>query len=161
MTMMPTARVSSAVTLIIFATLMAGCGGALLLAYTGGGLPPGEPDLGGIVVASADSSVTTAQAAGPAQGDVPPGAEPVAGAQVTLMRGRTVVGRATTGEGGYFRFENPDTGSYAIDVTPPAGSTGLLGARRQVTHTRGQRTFVTIRLEREQQGDGPGPGPGG
>ena len=97
--MMPTARVSSAVTLIIFATLMAGCAGALLLAYTGGGLPPGEPDLGGIVVAAVDGDLSTMQFSLPAQGDVPPGTEPVAGAQVTLLRGRAAVGRATTGEG--------------------------------------------------------------
>jgi len=159
--MTPTARMSGAVTLIIFATLMAGCGGALLLAYTGGGLPPGEPDLGGIVVASVESTASTAQALDPAQDDVPPGTEAVAGAQVTLMRGRTEVGRAVTGEGGYFRFENPDTGSYTIQVTSPAGSADLRGAQRQVTHTRGQRTFVTIQLEREQQGGGPGLGPGG
>ena len=159
--MMPTARAWGAVTLIIFATLTAGCGGALLVAYTGGGLPPGEPDLGGIVVASVDASMATTQVSQPAQDDVPPGTEPVAGAEVTLMRGRSVVGRATTGEGGYFRFENPATGSYTIDVTPPAGSTNLRGAQRQVTHTRGRRTFVTIQLEREQQGNGPGPGAGG
>ena len=159
--MMPTARTSGIVTLIIFATLLAGCGGALLLAYTGGGLPPGEPDLGGIVVASVDASTSAAQVSETTQSDVPPGTEPVAGAQVMLMRGRTVVGRAATGEGGYFRFENPDTGSYTIEVAPPAGSTDLRGAQRQVTQTRGQRTFVTIQLEREQQGNGPGPGPGG
>ena len=118
---------------------LSGCGGSgsFDLAYLGGGLPPGEPDIGGVVVAAL--SATTAQ------GDA---AEPVTGAQVELLRGRWVVGTATTGPGGYFRFENPDTGNYQVRVTPPAGS-GLRQAQRQFRHTRGQQTFLTIQLERE------------
>ena len=126
---------------------LSGCGGSgwFDLAYLGGGLPPGEPDIGGVVVAAAPASTVTALSATTAQGDA---AEPVVGAQVDLLRGRRVVGTATTGPGGYFRFENPDTGNYQVRVTPPAGS-GLRQAQRQFRHTRGQQTFLTIQLERE------------
>ena len=123
------------------ALALAGCGGETLLAYTGGGLPPGDPDLGGVVIASVDGQTSTVQ-------DVPPGAERIEGAQVTLMRGRRVVGRTTTGEGGYFRFERPETGSYTIVAEPPADRQDLRRAQRNVSHVRGQRTFVTIELSR-------------
>lgn len=145
------------VLLLVLTAIIAGCGGAMLLAYTGGGLPPGEPDLGGIVVASVEGEQSTAQWSDTAQGDVPPGTEPVRGAQVTLMCGQRVVGRTTTGQGGYFRFEAPDTGNYTITVTPPAGS-DLRGTQRQVTHIRGRRTFVTIQLERIAPQPQPGAG---
>ncbi len=122
---------------------LAGCAASSLLAYTGGGLPPGEPDLGGIVVASVDSQIGTAQ--GP-----PAGTEPVVGAQVKLMRGRRLMGQTQTGEGGYFRFSAPDTGSYTLVVTPPANRPELEGTERMVAHTRGVRTFVTVELMRRQ-----------
>jgi len=139
---------------VLLALLLAGCGGTALPSYTGGGLPPGDPDLGGVVFASADTQTTTAQT-------VPPDAERIVGAPVTLMRGQGVVGRTTTGDGGYFRFERPDTGNYTIVVEPPAGRDDLRGAQRNVSHTRGARTFVVIELQRVQQGPSdPGPGPG-
>jgi len=120
-----------------------GCSaGDLLIAYTGGGLPPGEPDLGGIVVTQI-SDVTAAQITPPA------GTVAVEDAQVVLMRGRSVVGRARSGEGGYFRFEAPDTGSYTVLVIPPGGS-GLRDAERAVVHQRGRMTFITVTLEREE-----------
>lgn len=132
-----------------------GCSGAMLLAYTGGGLPPGEPDLGGIVVAAVDDD-PAATATGV---DAQQATEPVEGASVTLLRGPNVVGRATTGPGGYFRFERPDTGSYRLQVTPPASRPDLRPAERTVSHVRNRRTFVTIELARVQQTDAPGPGP--
>lgn len=121
---------------------MGGCGGSdgVVIAYTGGGLPPGEPDIGGVVVAEADSQVSTAS-----NGDE---TTPVAGAEVLLIRGRHVVGQTSTGPEGYFRFENPASGAYEVRVTAPAGS-GLRGARRQFMHTYGRQTFLTIVLERE------------
>ncbi|MGD9495164.1 MAG: carboxypeptidase regulatory-like domain-containing protein [Armatimonadota bacterium] len=149
-----TARGFNALLLTVSALALVGCGGAVLVAYTGGGLPPGEPDLGGIVVAAVDEQVATAQAVDTAQGDVPPGTEPVEGADVLLTRGRDVVGRATSGPGGYFRFERPATGNYTLQVTPPASRPDLRPAQRQVSHVRGRRTFVTIQLERVG-GDGP------
>jgi hypothetical protein len=121
---------------------LGGCGGSggVVIAYTGGGLPPGEPDIGGVVVAEADSQVSTTS-----NGD---GTTPVAGAQVLLMRGRHPVGETTTGPDGYFRFENPAGGAYEVSVTAPVGS-GLRGARREFTHMYGRQTFLTIVLERE------------
>lgn len=147
--------------LILLATASAlalmGCSGEMLLAYTGGGLPPGEPDLGGVVVASVDGDAATAQTV---DDEPPAGAERIVGARVTLMRGQRVVGRTTTGEGGYFRFERPDTGSYAVIVEPPTGREDLRGAQRNVNHVRGQRTFVTIELPRvDGHPEPPGPGP--
>lgn len=135
------------------ALALSGCSaGEALLAYTGGGLPPGDPDLGGVVVASVDGETSTAQ-------DVPPGAEGIEGATVTLMRGQRVVGRATTGEGGYFRFQEPATGNYTVVADPPANRQDLQRAQRSVSHTGGQRTFVTIELPHAEQGEGaPGPG---
>jgi len=146
----------------IFATLLLGaglaallgCSAATLLAYTGGGLPPGEPDLGGIVVAAVDDDATTTAASV----DVQQATEPVEGAGVVLLRGRNVVGRATTGAGGYFRFERPDTGNYDLQVTPPASRPDLRPAERSVSHVRNRRTFVTIELPRVQDA-APGPGP--
>ena len=150
--MIATARPYALALLILAALAIVGCGASdLLLAYTGGGLPPGEPDLGGIVVAAVDDGVVNGASLEATQGDVPPGTEPIEGASVTLLRGRMVVGRAVTGEGGYFRFERPDTGSYTIVVTPPAGAPYLRGTEQQVSHTRGQRTFVTIELEHVAQ----------
>jgi hypothetical protein len=120
--------------------ILTGCAGETLLAYTGGGLPPGEPDLGGIVVASVDGQTATAQ-------PMPPeGTEPLVGARVQLLRGRRPAGTAMTGAGGYFRFERPATGSYTLVVTPPADRPDLLGAERAVYHTRGAQTFVTVEL---------------
>ncbi len=137
---------------------LAGCGGETLVAYTGGGLPPGEPDIGGVVVASADGDVAAAQASGD---DVPEDREAIVGAEVGLVRGQRVVGRAVTGEGGYFRFQHPATGNYAIVVEPPEDRVDLRGARRNVSHVGGQQTFVTIELPRaDQAAVDPGPGPG-
>ena len=125
-----------------------GCAAAeLLVAYTGGSLPPGEPDLGGIVVTQI-SEVTAAQ--------VPAGTEVVVGAHVRLFQGARVVGQTVTGEGGYFRFEAPATGTYTVDVAGPVGA-GFENARRTVNHRAGERTFVTITMQRQA---GPGPGPG-
>ncbi len=94
---------------LLLALLLGGCAGSLLLAYIGGSLPPGETDIGGVVLASVPAAtVSVAQAT-----------EPVVGAEVLLTRGANRVGQATTGEGGYFRFENPATGSYRVVVNPP------------------------------------------
>lgn len=153
------ARIARIFALLLLGTGLAvilGCSGATLLAYTGGGLPPGEPDLGGIVVAAADDDAALSAASVDAQ----QATEPIEGASVTLLRGRNVVGRATTGVGGYFRFERPDTGSYDLQVTPPASRPDLRPVERTVSHVRNRRTFVTIELPRVQQPDQPGPGPG-
>jgi len=121
---------------------LAGCAGvADLIAYIGGGLPPGDDDIGGIVVAAAPS-VTSADLAAPAQGAT----IPVPDAEVILYVGQHEVGRTTTGPAGYFRFQQPDTGGYSVVVNPPPGS-GLQQARRQFQHRRGQQTFLTIVLE--------------
>lgn len=120
-----------------------------LIAYTGGGLPPGEPDLGGIVVAQVPDSGAAAASVVTAQITPPEGTVAVEDAQVVLMRGRSVVGRARSGAGGYFRFEAPDTGNYTVLVIPPGGS-GLRDAERVVAHQRGQMTFITVTLEREE-----------
>lgn len=149
-----TARVFALLLLGTGLAVILGCSAATLLAYTGGGLPPGEPDLGGIVVAAVDDGAVTA-----ASVDAQQATEPIEGASVTLLRGRNVVGRATTGEGGYFRFERPDTGSYDLQVTPPASRPDLRPVERTVSHVRNRRTFVTIELPRAQQTDAPGPGP--
>lgn len=123
---------------LILALVLGGCAGALLLAYTGGGLPPGETDIGGVVLAAVPvTGVSATQAT-----------EPVEGAEVELLRGTTLVGRATTGAGGYFRFESPDSGTYRVRVTPPRGS-GLQQAQRQFEHQYGLQTFLTIVLEPE------------
>ena len=151
-------RISSAAIISLILLLLAGCGGDSLIAYTGGGLPPGEPDLGGVVVASVDDAVATAQAV---VETIPDDAERIGGARVTLMRGQRVVGHAVTGESGCFRFEAPDSGSYTIVVDPPAGREDLRGLQRSVSHLRGQRTFVVIDLPRADPApDNPGPGPG-
>ncbi len=116
-----------------------GCGATtdLRIAYTGGGLPPGDTDLGGIVVAAAPAPAGVA----PAQGST----VPVAGATVTLFSGDTQVGQTQTGPQGYFRFENPRTGAYLVRVDPPAGS-GLQSVQRQFRHRYGRRTFEQIFL---------------
>jgi hypothetical protein len=117
----------------------AGCSSAGFATFTGGGLPPGDPDIGGVVLAAAATTTgaTTAQAE-----------TPVEGAEVLLLRGMREVGRATTGAGGFFRFENPDTDNYTVSVTPPEGS-GLQPAQRQFMHQKGQQTFLTIVLDRQ------------
>jgi hypothetical protein len=115
-------------------TMLGGCAGAP--GWTGGGLPPGPTDIGGVVVAD-----TTPQASSP------PTQPPVEGAEILLVHGNREVGRATTGSGGYFRFENPPTGQYKIEVTPPAGS-GLDGAKKQFAHVHGKQTFLTIVLHK-------------
>ncbi|MGC9318583.1 MAG: hypothetical protein ACP5KN_11200 [Armatimonadota bacterium] len=133
-------RTLTAIIVLLLGTYLFGCGGAAdLLAYTGGGLPPGEPDVGGIVLAQLPSAteLQTAQAT-----------VPVVGAEVELLQGNRVVGRAITGQGGYFRFERPRSGSYAVHVTPPAGS-GLRPAERQFRHRFGQQTFLEIVLHPE------------
>lgn len=149
----PTAMGARLLALMGFAVVvaaLAGCGsGSFDLAYTGGGVPPGEPDIGGIVVAAADGMDT-------AQDDQQDQRVPVPGAEVRLIRGRAVVGMATTGDEGFFRFEHPDTGRYTIAVRPPAGS-GLSEASRDVQHERGRRTFVEILLQRLGPGGPSGP----
>lgn len=135
--------------LIAFGALMgilAGCSGGygFDLAYTGGGLPPGGPDIGGTVVASSDE-VATAQA-DPADGQVP-----VAGATVRLIRGRAVVGVAISGDEGYFRFDNPATGRYTLEIRPPVGS-GLQRTQVEVQHQAGEQTYVEVCLQPARPG---------
>jgi hypothetical protein len=123
---------------VCVAAVLLGCGsGATLLSYIGGGLPPGEPDIGGVVLAAAPTTSGVAQQTGNV---------PVVGARVQLVRGRSAMGEAVTGDGGYFRFEGPAGGSYEVIVTPPEGS-GWRPARRQFRHIQGQQTFLTIVLE--------------
>ena len=119
---------------------LAGCGGSVFAPLTGGGLPPGEVDIGGIVVTedAQAAAVATLQVA----------ETPVVGAWVRLMRGTREMARVQTGNTGHFRFENPETGNYRVEVTPPTGS-GLQGAQRQFQHQAGQQTFLRIVLERE------------
>ena len=134
-------RVCAIIALALSAGLiLSGCGGSdLLMSYTGGGLPPGDGDIGGVVLAEVPNvSVAATQAT-----------TPVLGAEALLFRGRQRVGRAVTGEGGYFRFENAHTNQYQVVVNPPAGS-GLRQAQRQFQHVHGQQTFLTIVLEPEE-----------
>ena len=133
-------RVCAIITVKLLAGLiLCGCGGLDLLSYTGGGLPPGDGDIGGVVLAEVpNGSVAATQVTTPVQG-----------AEALLFRSGQRVGRAVTGEGGYFRFENPQTGQYQLVVNPPTGS-GLQQAQRQFQHTLGQQTFLTITLEQEQ-----------
>ena len=134
-------RVCAILTVKLFAALiLCGCGGLdLLSSYTGGGLPPGDVDIGGVVLAEVpNGSVAATQVTTPVQG-----------AEALLFRSGQRVGRAVTGEGGYFRFENPHTGQYQLVVNPPTGS-GLQQAQRQFQHTLGQQTFLTIILEQKQ-----------
>jgi hypothetical protein len=126
--------------LIAFTSL--GCSGLdMLVAYTGGGLPPGDEDTGGVVVAELPD------------GDAAPdqATTPVPGAEVLLFRGVGMhqVGTAITGDGGYFRFERPDSGWYLLRVNPPEGS-GLLPAETRFKHTGGTQTFLTITLQRQE-----------
>ena len=125
---------------VTVAVALVGCAATDLLAYTGGGLPPGDGDIGGLVLA-ATGTATTATAA-------QAGTVPVPDATVVLYRGTTEVGRTQTGPQGYFRFEKPATGTYQVRVQPPAGS-GLREAQRQFQHRRGQQSFLTILLERQ------------
>lgn len=129
----------------------AGCGSTSgLLAYTGGGLPPGDGDIGGIVLAALPSATAAAAVAGSGAAAMlsaaPAATSPVVGAEVTLLRGTSVVGRTQTGPQGYFRFVRPAGGRYVVAVEPPAGS-GLQAAQRQFQHRYGQRTFLEIVLE--------------
>lgn len=126
----------------VFAVLSAlvGCGGgAVLMSYIGGGLPPGEPDIGGVVLAVAPATAWVDTAAGET---------PVVGATVELYKGIHRVGQTLTGAGGYFRFEEPASGRYRLQVTPPVGS-GLRAAQRDVDHQYGRQTFVEIVLQRD------------
>lgn len=121
--------------------LLAGCaGGSFIPTYTGGGFPPGEPDIGGVVLAEATAQ-TQADTATQAT-------TPVVGAEVVLLRGNREVGRVTTGGEGYFAFEKPAGGYYKVRVTPPVGS-GLSSATRQFRHQFGKQTFLTIILQRQ------------
>ncbi|MFP3905309.1 MAG: hypothetical protein ACLFWB_13780 [Armatimonadota bacterium] len=126
-----------------------GCGSteSTDVAFQGSGLPPGDPDIGGVVVADAEDVQTS-------QDDT----VGLVGAEVVLLRGRREVGRTQTGPEGYFRFEHPLSGNYVLKVTPPEGS-GLAGARREFYHTRGQQTFLRLQLQRAD-GDQPGSGGG-
>jgi hypothetical protein len=125
---------------LVVITLVGCAGAAALVAYIGGGLPPGDTDIGGVVLA--DASVAAVSVA-PAQATVP-----VEDAEVVLYRGQNEVGRTRTGPGGYFRFQQPDTGAYRVTVEPPSGS-GLLRAERQFQHQYGQQTYLTIVLDPE------------
>jgi len=120
--------------------LLGGCGSSIVSALTGGGLPPGEPDIGGIVLQEAVA--TTASDAAQAV------EIPVPGAEIRLMRGMRQVGTAVTGATGHFRFDAPPTGNYRAEVTPPAGM-GLMATHREVRHQGGQQTFLRIVLDRE------------
>lgn len=131
-------------TVLVLLPLCAGCGGTDLLAYIGGSLPPGDGDIGGVVVAALPSSTAEVQVA-------QAGSTPVVGAEVRLYRGQQVVGQTRTGEGGYFRFQTPPTGQFAVEVDPPQGA-GLQQARRQFQHRGGQQTFLTIVLEPDNAG---------
>ena len=125
--------------LAISIAAIVGCGsGGFIPTYVGGGLPPGEPDIGGVVLQEAAT-----QSEAPAQTTAP-----VEGAEVVLLRGQQQVGTATTGATGHFRFEGPATGQYRVRVTPPAGS-GLQPATRQFQHQAGRQTFLTIVLQPE------------
>ena len=127
--------------ILLLAVMGCGGGGATLVAYLGGGLPPGEGDLGGQVVVAASAPALVAPAAEPV---------PVVGAQVILRRGNSTktVGETKTGPDGYFKFEQPPTGNYRIVVNPPPDS-HLKGAEKDVTHTKGKKTLVTITLAPE------------
>lgn len=141
MRMEPTGPRVALLPVLVILSALAGCGGGeVLLSYLGGGLPPGEPDIGGVVLAAAPATASVGTAAA--------GDTPVVGATVELHRGTRKVGQATTGAGGYFRFENPSTGRYRVRVIPPAGS-GLKAAQRDLDHQFGQQTFVEIVLQRE------------
>ncbi len=117
------------------------------VAFQGSGLPPGDPDIGGVVVADAEDVQTSQDTVG------------IVGAEVVLFRGPREVGRTETGQDGYFRFEHPLSGNYVLEVTAPEDS-GLGAARREFYHTRGQQTFLRIQLQRadgDQPGNGGGP----
>ena len=80
-----------------------------LLAYIGGSLPPGDGDIGGVVLAAAPvapAAKTVSTAANPL------GTIPVVGAEVLLHQRDDVVGRAVTGEDGYFSFQKQRAGSF-------------------------------------------------
>ena len=124
------------VAVILGLTAVLGCAaGGLLLGYTGGSLPPGEGDIGGVVLTAAPPAAATV-----AQAPVP-----VAGAEVLLYRGVALKGRAVTGPEGYFYFANPDAGNYTLEIIPPEGS-GLESATVNIHHNVGQQTYVTIEL---------------
>lgn len=135
------------ITLLLAAIAIIGCssGDGTDLSFQGGGVPPGDPDIGGVVVAD-EGDIQTAQ-----ENEIG-----IEGAEVVLFRGVHEVGRTQTGPGGYFRFKHPLTGNYALEVTPPEGS-GLGEARDEFHHTRGQQTFRTIKLGPANGGEGPGP----
>lgn len=123
-------------TLLLAAIAIIGCssGDGTDLSFQGGGVPPGDPDIGGVVVAD--------------EGDVQTAGESTVGiedAEVVLFRGVHEVGRTQTGPDGDFRFKHPLTGNYVLEVTPPEDS-GLGEARDEFHHTRGQQTFRTIKL---------------
>lgn len=127
-----------AVCIALAAFVVAGCGGSLINAtYVGGGIPPGDLDIGGVVVQDL-----------PPPGEASAALVPVEGAEVVLYRGANEVGRTVTGATGHFSFQSPDTGNYRVCVTAPEGS-GLQPAERQFQHRHGQQTFMTITLEPE------------
>lgn len=133
-------------TALVLLPFCVGCAGSDLLAYIGGSLPPGDGDIGGVVLAAVPSGVSEVQVA---QAE----ATPVVGATVLLYRGQQLVGQTQTGEGGYFRFQAPPTGQFTVQVDPPQGA-GLQQARRQFQHQGGQQTFLTIVLEPDVAGRG-------
>ena len=107
--------------------------------YVGGGLPPGEPDIGGVVLCQPVPVVIP---------DPPPLPLPVVCAQVLLVCDDVEVGLAETGPDGYFCFEEPGTGEYEVIGTPPPES-GPKQARRRFRHQEGKQTFLPIMLPRE------------
>ena len=114
-------------------------GDGLAPVYVGGGLPPGEPDIGGIVLRPPVPVEDP---------DLPLLPLPVVCAQVLLISGDVEVGLTETGPDGYFCFAEPETGEYEVVVTPPPGS-GLKQTKRQFRHQEGKQTFLTIMLPRQ------------
>ena len=120
--------------------LLQGCGGDTLMPSQDNGVGVEESTIEGVVV--------TGDAAVGSVGTLQETETPVVGAQVRLMLGTREMAMAQTGTAGQFRFFNPETGNYRVEVTPPEGS-GLQGAQHQFQHQAGVRTQLRIRLQPE------------
>lgn len=136
---------------VLLALACCSCGSSV----TGGGLPPGEPDVEGYVLAASQASgVTTAAAVAstracvlPAQG-WPPQGTPVPDCDVRLYRVTQVIASTRTDQSGRFEFRNVPTGEYEIAVVPPQGS-GYAPHRMRFRHQHGRQTRLVIYLEPE------------